>query len=122
MAKYVYDIEKECFKREDNRGISLYVNISEANRIINLLNLGYSTYAITDKVQLINPKGTKSTVSSFIKNYKENNIEIPTDAPTPKLIFDEMTEDSRIDDLERRVKSLEERMLEKPNWRERLGL
>ena len=137
--KYVYDVDRECFKRIDNRGKSLHVNITEANRIVNLLNLNYSVPAIINKVSLVDPQATQTTVKSFIRNYNEGNIEIPTDAPVPSRIFDEMTIEINYNDLEERVKSLEDRMSElrsdcfvsafagerksvRKNWRQRLGL
>ena len=112
MKKYIYDAHSETFKRSDKRGMPLYVNIVEANRIINLVNLGTSVQKIIENVKLSNPKASVSTVRSFIKNYREDNIEIPEDAPVPVKIFDEVTEDSRVDELEKRVKALEDKMAE----------
>lgn len=105
MAKYGYDVRGEVFKREDNRGNPLRINIAEAQRIISLLNLGYSTTAILNKVEL--SKGTSSTVKNFIKNYQAGNIDIPDDAPAPVQVLDEMEDSRRIDALEERVTKLE---------------
>ena len=76
-------------------------------RIISLLNLGYSVSAIQGKVTLSHPKATNHTISTFIKNYNEGNIEIPDDAPAPTHMVDELTDSSRIDALEERVRKLE---------------
>lgn len=114
MVKYSYDVEDECFKRKNKRGRPLYVNITEAQRITNFVDLGAYTESIIDRVQLVSPKAGKSTVRSFIKNYKDGNIEMPTDAPVPTKVFDEMTDESRIDALEKRVELLEQRLSEQP--------
>lgn len=107
MVKYAYDVVSEVFKREDNRGNHLAVNIAEANRIISLLNLGYSVAEITLKVPLSSPKGTTSTVNSFIKNYRAGNIEMPENAPAPTQNLQSITDSERIDALEERVTRLE---------------
>lgn len=105
--KYIYDVEKECFKREDNRGKPLYVNITEAQKIALQLDLGYPLTQIEGKIALANPQGTATTIKSFIRNYKQGNIIMPEDAPVPVRIFDEMTDSTRIDNLEKRVSILE---------------
>ena len=107
MVKYKYDVEKEVFVRVDNRGRHLYVNIVEANRIVNMINLGQSVSSITEKVRLSNPKGTFTTINSFIKNYKLGNIEMPVDAPAPVNLVSSMTNSDRLDELEERVSELE---------------
>lgn len=112
MVKYEYDVESEVFKRVDNRGRHLYVNITEAQRIISLMNLGMNKTKIQSKVTLSHPMGTSSTIETFIKNYKNGNIIIPENAPAPKNIFDEFVEESRMDKLEERVKNLENLMAE----------
>lgn len=108
MVNYYYDVGSESFKREDNRGKGLYVNITEAQRIVNLLDLGHSLTEVEGKVTLSNPKGTSTTIKSFIKNYKNGNIEMPIDAPAPVRVFEELSDSSRIDELEERVSALEE--------------
>ena len=107
MVKYSYDVEEECFKRNNTRGRPLYVNIIEAQRITHLVDLGAYTENIVEKVKLSNPKAGKSTVRTFIKNYKEDNVEMPSDAPVPARVFDEMKEESRVNALEKRVETLE---------------
>lgn len=105
--KYIYNVELEAFRREDRKGKPLYVNIIEANRIISLLNLGHSVAEINGKVSLSNPKGTVTTINSFIRNYNEGNIEIPENAPTPVHNLESLSDSSRIDRLEKRVTDLE---------------
>ena len=108
--KYTYNVELEAFRREDKKGKPLYVNIIEANRIVSLLNLGHSVAEINGKVSLSNPKGTVTTINSFIRNYNDGNIEIPDDAPTPVHNLESLTDSSRIDRLEKRVADLEKLM------------
>lgn len=108
--KYEYNVKLEAFKRIDNRGKPLFVNVIEANRIVHLLNLGYSISEITTKVTLSNPKGTATTLNSFIRNYKQGNIEIPTDVPSPRRQFESMTDNDRLNSLEERVIKLEKLM------------
>ena len=110
--KYIYNVELEAFKREDNRGKPLYVNITEANRIISLINLGYTVADVTNKVSLSNPKGTVTTINSFIKNYRNGNIILPDDAPAPVNVFESLTESDRISALEDRVTELENKFSE----------
>ena len=108
MAKYYYDAEDEVFKRKDRRGKHLAVNISEAQRIVSLINLGHTSYRIEKKVVLSNPKSGCTTVDTFVKNYKNGNIEMPEDAPAPSLIFQSLTDNDRLNGLEERVSRLEE--------------
>ena len=112
MAKYIYDVDLEAFRRTDKRGKPLYVDIIEANRIINLIELGHSVADITGKVSLSNPKGTVTTINSFIKNYNQGNIEMPTDVPAPVHNFKSLTDTDRINALEERVTELENRLSE----------
>ena len=86
--KYEYDVGLEGFRRTDRRGKPLYVNITEANRIINLLNLGHSVADIKGKVSLSSPMGTITTINSFIRNYNEGNIIIPEDVPAPTKAYE----------------------------------
>lgn len=108
MAEYYYDSNDEVFKRMDNRGNYLAINISEALRIIGLIDLGYSNYSIKNKVIISNPKCKSTTIDSFIRNYKNGNIIIPENAPAPTQLFESITVDDRINSLEKRVDELEE--------------
>ena len=114
MAEYYYDADDEVFKRMDNRGNYLAINISEALRIVGLIDLGYSNYSIKNKVVISNPKCKSTTIDSFIKNYKNGNINMPENAPAPVHIFESIAEEDRLSELEKRVSRLEE-MLENNN-------
>ena len=107
MVKYNYNVEMEAFKRADNRGKAIYVNVTEAQRIVSMLELGYSVADICGKISLNSPKGSLTTIKSFIRNYKSGNIEIPTDAPAPSNVYDSMDNEVRLDELEERVLILE---------------
>lgn len=107
MVKYLYNADLEAFRREDKKGKPLYINIIEANRIINLLELGHSVADINGKIALSNPKGTATTINSFIRNYKEDNIVIPENAPAPIHNFESLSDSSRISALEERVTDIE---------------
>lgn len=108
--KYEYSESEECFKRMDNRGRPLFVNIVEARQIESYLDLGYSVEEIKDKVKLSNRKAGRHTIISVIKNLKEGNIELEGDyeIPFPQLI--EVDDDMRISALEKRVSILEEKL------------
>ena len=136
MVTYEYDIEDEVFKRKINEndkkgGKSLYVNITEANKIISLVNLGYTIPVITKRVELSNPKAGSTTVRTFITRYKNGDIIIPKDAPAPSSVFESITDSDRLNALEKRVTDLENKFSEiktfagepeKVSWRKRLGL
>lgn len=122
MANYIYNPNKEAFVRENNKGKPLYVNITEAQRIVSLMDLGYSRTDVENRIILSNPKGTSTTVRSFIRNYKAGNIQMPDDAPAPSRVFDSLTDSDRLNELERRVTELENKFEEKKSWKERLGL
>jgi len=110
MVKYNYNVEMEAFKRSDNRGKAIYVNVAEAQKIVSMLELGYSVADICGKVSLNSPKGSLTTIKSFIRNYKSGNIEIPKDAPAPSNVYDSMDYDVRFEELENRVSVLEDMM------------
>jgi len=113
MVEYYYDSGIEAFKRADKRGKPLYINVTEAQRIVSLLDLGYSVSEIEGKISLANPKGTITTIKSFIKNYRSGNISMPVDAPAPVKVFESMTDSNRIEALEERVAKLEEQLMNK---------
>lgn len=112
MANYEYDALMEAFRRDDKRGRPLYINITEAQRIESLLNLGHSVAQIEGKVSLSSPMASSTTVRNFIKNLKEGKITIPSNAPAPVRDFEELTVDGRMTALENRVEQLEAQMSE----------
>lgn len=127
MARYEYDVKNEYFRRKIENGWRggkpFYVNITEANKIINLINLGYNTTEINDKVSLVNPKATATTIRNFVNKYKKGDILIPKDAPAPSIVYNSLTDSDRLTALEKRVTELENKLNDKPkSIRARLGL
>lgn len=107
MAEYYYDAEDEAFKREDKRGNHLSINIVEAQRIVQMVDMGVSNFKIKKEVDISNPKCGKTTVDSFIKNYKQGNIHMPDDAPVPVHVFESIQKEDRMDSIEERIEKLE---------------
>lgn len=108
MVKYYYDNKGECFR--GTRGKPLYVNSSEAHRIANMVNLGYTTKRINKKVTLSSTKSGRTTVENFVKHYKKGEIKVPQDIQAN--IFEKATEDKKVTELENRIKGLEKMIAE----------
>ena len=107
MAEYYYDADDEVFKRTDRKGNHLAINIVEAHRIIQMIDMGVSKYKINREIEPTNPKAGSSTVNSFIKNYEKGNIIMPENAPAPVQVFKSITESDRLDSMEERIEKLE---------------
>lgn len=99
MVKYEYDVATESFKRVDNRGNKLKINITEARRIESLLNLGHNPNYIWNKINFINDVSI-TTVRTFIKNLEAGNIDLEGDYPAPALLMEDMTMEARVKRLE----------------------
>ena len=113
MKKYQYNSELECFERfKDGKpfGKKLWVNITEARRIVAMYELGNSIGLIQSKMQFASKKATGYTVQTIIKLYEDDEIELNGDYPAPNVDFMEMDMDSRIEALDERVRILEEKM------------
>ena len=110
--EYVYNELDECFRRVDNKGRPLWVNITEARQIENLVNLGYSVEDIKDKVKLSHRKAGRYAIVSMIKNIKEGNIDLDGDYAIPESQFDEINDEIKITALENRVSNLENAVVE----------
>ena len=85
---YKYDVEQECFVREDGLGKKFWINVTEAQRIMTLYDLGNSVSEIRNKIQF-NGEVYESTIRNFIRNVQEGKIEIPTDVtyvPVPESL------------------------------------
>ena len=104
MAKYYYDNKKECYI---GGGRPIYVNKGEASRIANLVNLGYNSKRISDKVSLSSPKSGKTTVSNFVKHYRDGEIKV-SNIQTEKG----SSENKKVAELEDRIKGLEKMIAE----------
>lgn len=108
--KYDYDVENECFVREDGLGKKFWINSSEAHRIMTMYSLGNSIGEIRNKIDFVNKRRvTESTIVTFIKNVNDGNIVLDKDYPAPVKLVNDLTLNDRIDNLEERVTELEER-------------
>ena len=109
MVRYEYDPIIEKYRRVDNKGKPLDINIVEARRIVALKNLGYKVPSIyRDNEMDLPSKIGITTLRTFIKNYEDGNISIEGEFPVPRKVLDDMTRESDLDDLKRRVEVLEE--------------
>ena len=106
MVRYEYNPNLEGFKRVDNRGYTLQIDIVEARRIVALLNLGYKIPEIFQEMDL-GRKISISTLRTFIRNYNDGNISIEGDFPVPQKNLDEMDTEVRFTKIEERLDKLE---------------
>ena len=106
--KYEYDVEIEGFRRVDRRGNILMVNINEGRRIASLVDLGYTDTQIHRKMTYARDV-KKSTTVTFIKNLKNGNIDLDGDYPAPTKLMEHMDLESRVSELEAKVKWLSDR-------------
>ena len=100
MVKYVYHPDIEMFRRVDNRGPSLKVNIMKARRIKSMMDLGMKAPTILTKIDFVNPV-SMTNLRTIMNNIEDGNLELEGDYPVP-------TEQLRDMDLEIRVTRLEE--------------
>ena len=105
--RYNYDVDKECFVRADGLGKKFYINITEAQRIATLHDLGNTVSEINNKIDFKSRKVSESTIKNFINNVNEGNIVITGDYPVPVSDFKEFTVDEKVLALEDRVKNIE---------------
>ena len=103
MVKYEYDIERECFRRVDNRGRPLMINITEGKKVESMLNLGYPVAQIYRKIDWVNDIN-ETNLRTFVRNLNNGNIDVSGDYPAPQIVFEGLT----IDGLEDRIAKLEE--------------
>jgi len=122
--KYNYDVENECFIREDGLGKKFHINITEARRIVTLHDLGNTVSEIRNKIQFQSNKVSEITIRNFLKQVGNGNIDLTGDYPAPSNVVFELTLEERISNLEERVKELEDKKeaVKTVSWRERLGL
>ena len=120
--KFNYDVEEECFIREDGLGKKYFINITEARRIVTLQDFGNTVPEIRNKIQIKSNKVSESTISNFLNQVKKGNIDLNGDYPAPSDVVFELTTDERVRNLEERLNSIEDMLNKKVTWRERLGL
>lgn len=123
--RYNYNVEDECFIREDGLGKKYFINITEARRIVTLQNLGNSIPEIRNKISFQSNKVSESTIANFLNQINKGNIDLSGDYPAPSNAVFELTLEERISNLESRMSELEnkkEPTVKSVGWRERLGL
>ena len=108
--KYNYNAKCECFVREDGLGKKLFINSHEAQRIMTMLDLGYSVPRITAKIQFKSDKVSESTVANFIKNVRDGNIVVSEDYPAPDNQVEELTIEMRLSNLEEEFKEFKDKI------------
>ena len=107
--KYEYEPSLECYKRIDKTGRPLKFNIEEARRIKSMRDMGCTVSSIYRKIDWSNDV-SETQLRTFVENIEKGNIPLDGEYPTP--VKTQSTKNSRIDDLEKRVTSLEDRMSE----------
>ena len=117
--RYDYDVKNECFVREDGLGKKFFINSHEAQRIMTMVDLGYSIPRICNKIQFASDKVYESTVANFINNVNEGNIIVSDEYPAPNGVIESLTVEDRISRLEERISSLEELANDKINETEK---
>ena len=105
MVKYVYNVEQEVFRRVDNRGPPLKVNIIEARRIRGFMDLGTKAPTIHKKIDWVNPI-SMTTLRTVMKNIEEGNLELDGDYPAPIGQIHDMDVEARLNKLEMDVDEL----------------
>lgn len=108
MVKYVYNPDLEVFRRVDNRGPSLKVNIIEARRIKSMMDLGIKAPTILVKIDFVNPI-SMTNLRTIMKNIEKGNLELDGDYPVPTNQLDDINTEIRLTNLEERMNELENR-------------
>ena len=106
MVRYEYRVDEEDFKRIDNRGRPIKINITEARQIESLLNLGYSITKIYDKVDFYEDVSI-TTLRTFVRNLKEGDIDLEGDYPAPVYIKKDIDLEARVFKLEQDIGKFE---------------
>ena len=106
MVKYEYNVEQEVFRRVDNRGVPLKVNIVEARRIKSMMDLGLKATTIIQKIDFVN-KISITNLKTIMNNIENGNINLDGDYPIPTRNLEDINYDIRISNLEERVEKLE---------------
>ncbi len=105
MVKYEYDALVEGFRRVDNRGRVLPINISEARRIESLHRVGHKVSDIYYQINF-SQKVSLTTLKTFIRNLDDGNINLEGDYPAPKVLVDEFDVEAKIATLERDIEEI----------------
>lgn len=111
--KYEYNSGLGCFERSDGLGKKIWVNMSEAQRIITLRDLGNTIGEIQAKMNFTSNKATSYSVKTILNKYDDGSIIIDMSSPASNIQFEDMSMDARIMDLEERLSKLEKLVTDK---------
>lgn len=103
MVEYEYKPELEVFRRVDNRGPSLKINIVEARRIESMMNLGIKAPTIMKKINFTH-NISMTTLRTIMNNIEKGNIRLDGDYPAPTNLIKDMDMEVRIAQLEKDFK------------------
>lgn len=105
--KWVYNSKLGCFEREDKLGKKLWITMTEAQRIITLRDLGNSIGEIQAKMNFVSNKASSYSVKTVLERYDNGDIVIDMNVPVSEVEWEDLSNDSKINDLEMRISNLE---------------
>lgn len=110
MVEYKYNEEIEMFRRVDNRGPSLKVNIVEARRIKSMMDLGIKAPTIMKKIDFVN-NISMTNLRTIMSNIQNGNIDLDGDYPIPSGQIKDMDIEIRINQLEKDLNEFKRKVL-----------
>lgn len=108
MVKYEYRPDLEVFRRVDNRGPSLKINIVEARRIDSMMKLGIKAPTIMKKIDFVN-NISMTNLRTIMNNIDKGNLKLEGDYPAPTEDIKDMDIEMRITQLERDFQEFKEK-------------
>lgn len=105
---WIYNSKLGCFERSDKVGKKLWVTMTEAQRIITLRDLGNSMGEIQAKMSFVSSKASSYSVKTILERYDNGELIIDMDVPVTDVEWNDLSYDSKINDLELRIKHLED--------------
>ena len=111
----IYNSKLGCFERSDKVGKKLWVTMTEAQRIITLRDLGNSMGEIQAKMSFVSSKASSYSVKTILERYDNGELIIDMDVPVTDVEWNDLSYDSKINDLELRIKHLEDIISENKN-------
>ena len=112
---WIYNSKLGCFERSDKVGKKLWVTMTEAQRIITLRDLGNSIGEIQAKMSFVSSKASSYSVKTILERYDNGELIIDMDVPVTDVEWNDLSYDSKINDLELRIKHLEDIISENKN-------
>lgn len=112
MVKYEYRPDIEMFRRVDNRGVSLKVNIVEARRIESMMKLGIKAPTIMSKIDFVN-NISMTSLRTIMDNIEQGNINLEGDYPAPVEVLEDLSIEARMDRLEEDLEEFKRKVFDK---------